>query len=195
MRRFIQPPALAGLAVVCLGLAACDEPTASRIADENVVSIEADQVIYDMDDYLLADGVRTGRITADTAYVFQDSAVTHMWGVEMVLYHGDGSERARVTSETGTLNQRTEEMVARGDVILLVDGGVRRVESPELHYDPNRDRIWSDSASVYQAAGRRTSGTCFRSDLDFQDLTVCNIRGSAQVPRQDPAGGGGGGEP
>ena len=46
------------------------------------------------------------------------------------------------------MNERTEEMVARGDVVLIVHSDGRRIESPELHYDPNRDRIWSDSTTV-----------------------------------------------
>ena len=53
---------------------------------------------------------------------------------------------------------------------------------------PGAERIWSDSATVYTDEGRVTRGSCFRSNLDFTNLEVCAIRGSAGVRRE---GGGG----
>lgn len=168
----------------------CEGPTETRLADENLVSIEADQVIYGMEDYLTTDGIRNGVIRADTAYVFNDSSEIRMWDVEMTLFHDDGRERARVTSERGTLHRDTEEMVAYGNVVLVMNEGAQRVESPELHYDPDRNRIWSDTTSSFIRDGRVTRGSCFRSDLEFTNYTICNIRGAAEIGRE---GGGGGG--
>jgi len=166
---------------VLAGLVGCQEPTESPLVDESLVNLQADAVFYDMEDHLTTDGVRSGLIRADTAHMFQDSAKVHMWGVEMILFHADGSERARVTSLRGVLDRRTQSMVARGNALLTLDEGRRYVESPELHYDPDTERIWSDSNSVYTNGGRVTRGTCFRSNLEFTNLTVCNIRGAAEI--------------
>lgn len=168
---------------------ACEEPTATPVAEDALREMQADAVMYGMQDYLTTEGVRSGLIEADTAYVYNDSSVVKMWGLDMTLFEEDGSQRARVTAERGTLHRRSEQMLAQGDVVLVVDQGRRRVESPELHYDPTNERIWSDSNSVYIENGRTTGGTCFRSDLDFQNLTVCNIRGNADFGRGESGGG------
>lgn len=181
---------LAALLVSALG--ACDDVQPTLVADQTLVGIDADAVLFDMEDYLTNEGVRSGVIRADTAHVYNDSSEIQMWGVEMTLFNEDGGERAHVTSEEGTLHSVTEEMTARGNVVLVMNQGAQRVESPELHYDPSGDRIWSDSNSVFtREDGRVTRGTCFRSDLSFTSYSVCNIRGSAGAIRDDPGSGGG----
>ena len=171
---------------VCIG--GCEDVQPTLVADETLVGIDADAVLFDMEDYLSSEGVRSGVVRADTAHVYNDSSEIRMWGVEMTLFHEDGSERAHVTSEQGTLDSVTEEMTARGNVVLVMNQGAQRVESPELHYDPAGDRIWSDSNSVFTRDGRVTRGTCFRSDLSFTTYSVCNIRGSAGAIRGDGPG-------
>ena len=171
---------------VCIG--GCEDVQPTLVADETLVGIDADAVLFHMEDYLSSEGVRSGVVRADTAHVYNDSSEIRMWGVEMTLFHEDGSERAHVTSEQGTLDSVTEEMTARGNVVLVMNQGAQRVESPELHYDPAGDRIWSDSNSVFTRDGRVTRGTCFRSDLSFTTYSVCNIRGSAGAIRGDGPG-------
>jgi hypothetical protein len=57
-------------------------------------------------------------------------------------------------------------------VILTVDDGNRRVESPELNYEPNGDRIWSDSLTFMYEEGVVIEGMGFSSDLDFRQMRV-----------------------
>lgn len=172
----------------------CQAPTDTPLADEELMNLDADGVMYGMEDYITSNGIRSAVIRADTTYQFNDSSVVHMWGVDMTLYHDDGRERAHVTALRGRLHDRTQEMTAMGDVVLtILDAeGDQRVLSPELTYNPNREEIFSDSASVWIRGGRSTSGTCFRSDLSFENITVCDIRGSADVGPGQGRGGGGG---
>ena len=54
----------------------------------------------------------------------------------------------------------------------------RVIETSELFYDPNRDRIWSDSTTVQTLAnGQVARGTAFESDLEFRNVRIENIRG------------------
>lgn len=179
-------PLVAALAVAAT---ACQEPPATPVADETIASMEADQVAYGVENYLTADGIRSALIVSDTAYVFNDSSTVLLWGVDMTLYNDDGSRRARLTSSRGRLNERTEQLTAWGDVVVVVEEGNRRIESPELHYDPQGNEIWSDSASTMIQNGRATRGSCFRSTLDFTNTTVCDIRGAADVSREARPGG------
>jgi len=162
-----------------LTVAACDGPTDTPVASDDLLGVEADQVIFGMTSYLSASGVREGRIMADTAYFFTDSSAVRLRGMEVVFYHADGRERATVRAREGELDQSTDRMVARGDVVLVIHEDRRRIETAELHYDPARDRIWSDSATTQTLADGSTSrGTSFRSDLAFQNFRLENPRGA-----------------
>jgi arabinose-5-phosphate isomerase len=168
------------LAVLALG--ACGERAATPVASEDIQGMTSDMVGFGTDTYLTTNGVRTGAIKADTAYFFEDSTVVHMRGVDMAIHTEQGAVRATVTARRGRYDERSQQMHAVGDVVLILPNENRRVESGELYYNPNDGRIWSDSATTYhQANGQITRGTCFNSDLSFTNIFVCNIRGAADV--------------
>ena len=178
-----KPIALAAVALaVPLLLLACSGPEDTPLASADVQSIGADQVIYGMSSYLTASGVREGRVVADTGYVFYDSATVKLRGMRLVFYNADGTERATVTAQSGQLNENTDRMVAYGNVVLIVHADGSKIETAELNYDPNQDRIWSDSATVRTMAnGSVTRGTAFESDLDFKNVVIRNIRGGGNI--------------
>ena len=171
----------ASLAVTLL-LTACDGSTDTPLASADVQGIGADLVQYGMVSYLTASGVREGRVQADTGYVFYDSATVKLLGMRLVFYNTDGTERATVTADAGELDEHTDRMVARGHVVLIVHVDGRRLETAELRYDPDQDRIWSDSATVQTMAdGSVTRGSAFESDLDFKNVVIRNIRGGGNI--------------
>jgi LPS export ABC transporter protein LptC len=168
------------MVVVVLGIvAACDGPTETPIAGGDLLGVDADQVVFGMTSYLSASGVREGRVMADTMFMFNDSSSVLLRRMEVVFYDEDGRERATITALSGEMDQSTDRMVARGNVVLMVHQDRRKIETPELHYDPVRDRIWSDSTTVQTLAdGSVSRGTAFRSDMTFQNMRVENPRGA-----------------
>lgn len=168
---------------IVLALAACGSDAATPVASEEQLSMTSDAVGYGTQTTLTsAEGIRSGLIKADTAYFFEDSATVHMRGVAMTIFTEQGAVRATVTAKGGEYMQRDQRMHALGDVVLVFPNDNRRVESGELYYNPSDGRIWSDSATTYHnERGETTRGSCFNSDLEFKNLTVCNIRGSAEI--------------
>jgi hypothetical protein len=54
------------------------------------------------------------------------------------------------------------------------------LRSQEIHYDPNIDRIWSDSATTrILKNGSETRGSAFESDIEFTNVRILNVRGDA----------------
>ncbi len=161
-------------------LTACQQPLNTPVADSTLQEMEADNVIFGMTSYLSSTGVREGRVQADTAYMFADSSVVQLRQMEITFYDEEGREVATVTGLRGRWSPESDEWVARGDVELFVHTDSSQLESQEIHYDPNRDRIWSDSATVQTMPdGTVTRGTSFQSDLDFNNVRIENIRGGA----------------
>jgi LPS export ABC transporter protein LptC len=169
------------IAFVCAVLAlagACDDPTNTAVAASDLMEIDADNVIYGMTSFLSASGVREGRVEADTAFVYADSARIYLRQMELTFYETDGRARATVTAIRGELDTNTDAMVARGDVVLNVHADGRVIKTSELMYDPQRNRIWSDSATTQILAdGRVSEGTAFESDMEFANIRIENPRG------------------
>jgi LPS export ABC transporter protein LptC len=179
--RLASMGAAAAVMVVAL-TTGCDKPVDTPVAAEAVQEITADMVTYGMTSYLTADGVRQGRVDADTAYLYNDSSEVSIIGMRVIFFDDDGRDRATVTADSGRLNQRTQRMLARGHVVLVVAADGRKIESAELNYDPDKDRIWSDSATVQTMRnGSVTRGTSFESDLEFKNVRIRNIRGGGDI--------------
>ncbi len=167
------------VAIAALGLIACEEEQSTPVANEFMQGVDA-PVVFGMTSFITVDGVREGRVQADTAFTYADSTKVDLRRMTVVFYDEEGRERATVAGRTGEWEQATNRMVARGDVVLRVHTDSSRIESAEIHYDPEIDRIWSDSATVRTLAdGTVTRGTAFESDIDFTNVRVLNIRGGA----------------
>lgn len=178
---------LASALLVSIAVVACGEDQTTPVGSPPLLETGADMVIQGMTHNITLEGVREGELVADTAFYYRDSTIYHLRNPELKLFVANtGVERARVTAERGRFNPNTREMLAQGNVILLITEGNKRIESQELNYNPNGDRIWSDSATVMREPGRVTEGMGFQSDLDFRRTVV----GPGSITN---TGGGGGG--
>ncbi len=176
----MRPPRrLLAATLAALALGACEEEQIAVAANEFMQGIDA-PVVFGMVSYLTANGVREGRVQADTAFTFADSTKVDLRVMVVTFYDESGRERATVRGRTGEWNQDTDRMVARGDVELLVHTDSSTLRSQEIYYDPDSDRIWSDSATVRTLAnGTETRGSAFESDIEFTNVRILNVRGDA----------------
>lgn len=170
------------LVLATIVAAACSEELNTPVADEELQSMEADYVAFGMVSFITANGVREGRVEADTAYVFEDTGLANLHQMEIVFYEeATGREQATVTGRAGEWNRETNRMVARGDVVLFLYSDSSTIESQEIYYDPGLERVWSDSATVRTMKdGSVTSGSAFESDMSFENIRIQNARGGVR---------------
>lgn len=183
MPTLLTPTARVGLlaALTLLGAAACSTEINTPVAGDDIQSMAADYVVFGMLSYITTEGVRAGRVQADTAYIFEETSSADLHQMQIVFYDEDGNESATVTGTEGEWSTESDRMVARGNVLLLIHADSSTIESPEIHYDPGVDRIWSDSATVRTMAdGSVVSGTAFESDIAFENLRIQNMRGGTR---------------
>lgn len=157
---------------VSLALGACTDEMSTPIASPELLETGADVVIFDLESVITVEGVKEGEVFGDTAFFFNDSTFYMLRNPTLVLFDELGAQRARVVAERGTMNMNTDALTAQGNVVLTVNEGNRRVESPELNYEPNGDRIWSDSFTTMYEEGVVIEGMGFSSDLDFRQMRV-----------------------
>jgi LPS export ABC transporter protein LptC len=160
------------IAVVAAACGRGDDPVAERLGD-----LPADQVVFDIEYYMNDLGVLRAHLRADTAYVWEDSARTVLFPVELTLYDRNGAESAHLTADEGEVDTGTNNTVARGNVVLVTTAGDRRIMTEELHYEPRRGRIWSDVHTVMLEGDTRLEGAGFRANNEMTDVEVFESTG------------------
>lgn len=160
---------LAGLA-----LAACGSQSTTPGAVADAAQLPADQVVFELRHNMTKDGVRTGVLNSDTAFLYESNRRMDLRGVSLRFFSDTGVESGVLTSDAGQYDVGTGSFVARGDVVLITQGpdGERRLETEELHYDVEQDRLWSDVPFVLREGGSTTRGSSFESDAEFRNWSV-----------------------
>jgi len=168
-------------ALVAIAAAACNNPTASNTSTYD--ALPADQVLVGVTHNMTVAGVRSAKLIADTSFMFNDSATVQLRNVNLELYDENGGLKATLTSKTGSLDQRTRKMIARGDVVLKVQGANgRTVWTEELNYDPQNHQVWSEKKTrTRMANGSESGGAGFRSDDQFRNFSIDRPTGSIKV--------------
>ncbi len=164
------------LAVLATTTPACgrnDDPTAGS----DFRDLPADQVVSDLRMDIKDMGELRARLHADTAYIWEDSAKTLMFPVDLKLYDEDGAETAHLTADEGEHYARDNRMRARGHVVLVTTEGDRRILTDELHYDPHLGQIWSDKPTVMFQGNSRVEGTGFKADDQMKNIQVFKSTG------------------
>ncbi len=166
---------------------ACTTKKQPPVDGKSALADSADQVIYNLRTTLTNQGVSRAQLQADTAYAFEDNTRYELDDVHTTFYTATGTKDGVLTSEHGTYNTRTSRMVARQNVVVVSEDG-RRLTTPELIYDQQRNELSSDSAFVMTEPNRRLEGIGFRSDPDMKNIQILKAAsGMAKGISTEPA--------
>ena len=160
-------------------LAACEQQTEPPVVGEDIATMGADQIMYEVEHFVTGNGIVRGKLVSDTAFMYEDSALVRVRPVDLTLYDEQGAVAGEVTAVSGVLNTRTQIMVATGNVIVQEIGG-DRIETEELHFDPNRDRVWSEVATTIYRDGSVLHGSGFTSNTELTDTRLDTPRGTVE---------------
>lgn len=165
------------LAAVLLVAAACGGAASDPMVAE-FQELPADQIMEGVEFSSTSAGVRSATLVSDTAYLFDDSTVMHLRGVDLEVYEETGRQTAHITSRTGVFDQTTQKMIATGNVVLTILGDGRKIETEELHYDPETRRVWSDvETRMTEQDGTVSTVESFTADDQFTNVQSRGARG------------------
>jgi len=150
---------------------ACTNKKLPPVEAHDPLADSADQVMYPARFNLTDQGLQRAHVDADTAYFFDDNNRMELQGVHATFYTATGAKDAVLTSRHGTTNTRTNNMIARKDVVVVSEDG-RRLTTPELIYNQQKNEISSDSAFVMTEPNRRLEGVGFRSDPNMKNIQI-----------------------
>ncbi|MDP9202681.1 MAG: LPS export ABC transporter periplasmic protein LptC [Gemmatimonadota bacterium] len=163
--------ALLVISLLAVASAACSSKKQPPVATHSPLADSADQVMYGARFKLTNEGLSRAQLQADTAYFFEDNTRIELENVHTTFFTATGAKDAVLTSQRGTYNSRTSNMVARKNVVVVSEDG-RRLTTPELIYNQQKNQISSDSAFVMTEPNRRLEGIGFRSDPNMKNIQI-----------------------
>jgi LPS export ABC transporter protein LptC len=165
---------------VVLLLAACTSKKQPIVAGHSPLADSADQIMYNSRFVLSDQGISRAQMHSDTAYFFDDNTRMEFENPNVTFFNSTGAKDAVLTARHGTYNNRTSNMIARKNVVVVSEDG-RRLTTPELIYNQQKNEISSDSAFVMTEPGRELSGIGFRSDPNMNNIRI--LKGASGIAR------------
>jgi LPS export ABC transporter protein LptC len=182
--------ALLVVAILATVSGACSSKKEPPVAAHSPLADSADQIMYGASFVLTEKGVAHAQMHGDTLYFFDDNTRIESEKPTITFFTSTGAKDAVLTALHGTSNTRTNNMIARGNVVVVSEDG-RRLTTEELLYNQGRNEISSDSAFVMTEPNRRLAGTGFRSDPDMKNIQILKgasglVRGVSTGPATTP---------
>jgi LPS export ABC transporter protein LptC len=170
---------------------ACSPKKQPPVAAHSPLADSADQVMYRLSFFLADKGVARAQLQSDTAYFFDENTRIELEHVNTTFFTETGAKNAVLTSDRGTYNSRTSNMIARKNVVVVSEDG-RRLTTSELMYNQQANQISSDSAFVLTEPNRRLEGVGFRSDPEMKNIRILKgatgiVKGVSTQPTVAPA--------
>jgi LPS export ABC transporter protein LptC len=173
-------------AVAFVASSACSAKKEPPLAAHSPLADSADQVMYGVTFNLTDKGVQHADLHADTAYFFDENTRIELEKVHTTFFTVTGAKNAVLTSQRGTYNSRTSNMIARKNVVVDSEDG-RHLTTQELKYNQQLNEISSDSAFVMTEPNRRLEGIGFRSDPDMKNIKILKqVSGVARAITTQP---------
>jgi len=166
--------AAAALAMAALVLAAalmgCAEDDPEQVADQKSKPLP-DQVISEFGLTETSMGRKDWHMEAEKAYVFERRNILETDVVEVTFFDEDGSVRSVLKADYARLNRGTDDMEARGNVVVTGADGVK-LETEALNWQSETRQIASDDSVTVYRNDDILSGWGFRGDPDLGSFRI-----------------------
>jgi LPS export ABC transporter protein LptC len=115
-----------------------------------------------------------------------DTDVVRLDAVRLVIFDSLGAEVVRLRADEGEFNHIGPELIARGNVVVDVVDGDRRLLTEELRFLPEEDRIWSPVRSTLIRPGLHLEAERFSADSGFHTFEMWGARGTFKFDPPEP---------
>ena len=179
MKPSIRFVSLCLCAAVPAVFAACG-PTDHGVAAAGVVADSADQTMFGLSQILTNDGVKQAYLQADTAFMYEASGRVDLRHVKVTFYTAMGDPESVLTGLTGTYWTRTNQMSAKGSVVVVRTADQAKLRTEFLEYDPDKNQVRTDQPYVADKGAQHIEGDHgFICDPGFTNCTTVGARGNA----------------
>lgn len=141
--------------------AACTDTKTPPVTGRSIAD-SADQVLFGANFILTTNGVQRGDLTADTAFVLDETTRFDLRKAHVNFTSETGAPEGTMDAHRGVYSTRTQILEGWGDVLVkLVDG--RTLKSPHVIYNQVTHQISSDTSYALTRGPDTQSGIGFTS--------------------------------
>lgn len=160
-----------------LSLVACsktnEEPSGPKADSEQL----PDQESWQSTIIITKDGRRMAEVWAGYIASYNKKNETVLKdSIHVDFYNQEGNHNSVLTADEGVVYDQTNNMVARGNVVVVSDSGIV-LETKELKWDNQRQKIISDVPVIFTSEKEKLQGDSFISDPDLKNYEIKNARG------------------
>jgi LPS export ABC transporter protein LptC len=94
-------------------------------------------------------------------------------------FYRDGKHESYLTADSGMVNDKTEDIVAIGNVVMVSDSGFTAY-TDSLFWLNDSDKVYTNSAIQIYSEEDTLYGTNFVSDVKFENWTIFNPLGKTR---------------
>ncbi len=161
-----------GLAVSLVLAAACmcsrEEPGGQRVQGDKPLP---DQVISDFRITETASGKKEWKMAASRAYIYDSRGLLETEEMEVEFFDEEGRVKSTLVADRGVINRGTDDMEARGNVVVTGNSGVT-LETETLLWMSKTRQIMSDDSVRVLRGGDVLTGVGFRGDPDLGSFEI-----------------------
>lgn len=150
---------LALAAAIVTGVA-CTDTKQPPVTSGPSAADTADQVLYQAEFFLTTNGIQRGDLTADTAYVLQETTRFDLRHPFVKFTTETGAPDGTMEAKHGLYSTNTQALEGWGDVVIkMVDG--RTLRSPHVVYNQVTGVLSSDTSYTFSRGQDTQSGIGF----------------------------------
>jgi LPS export ABC transporter protein LptC len=170
-------------AAVLLAASGCSQEQPGEKAAERNKPLP-DQVISDFSITETASGKKEWNMKARRAYIYDSRNLLEAENMEVEFFDEEGRVKSRLVANAGRINRATDDMEARGDVVVTSSSGVK-LETETLLWQSDTRQIMSDDSVKVVREGDILTGVGFRGDPDLGSFEILkNMK--ATIRAQEP---------
>jgi len=136
-----------------------------------------DQESWESTIVITRDGRKVAEVWAGyIAYYKKKQQTVLKDSIHVDFYDREGNHNSVLTAREGVVFNRTNDLLARGNVVVVSDSGVV-LQTEELRWDNRRQKIISDVPVIFTTQTDTIEGDSFISDPDLNRYEIRNPRG------------------
>lgn len=177
---------LKALIVTSLFVTGCTSEEESSSNGTSLTGLIPDQESWNSTIILSQSGVTSAVISANHLMKFERKGITQIDGdLKVDFYNRDGTHSSVLTADKATVDEKSEDLRAIGNVVVVSDDG-SKLETDELIWDNSRRKIFANGQVTIKTQGGIEKGIGFESDPDLKRWTMREVVGSSEEEVEIP---------
>lgn len=169
--------------VLILSIVSCDidfEGKQEAVARNKAAEIhdKPDQIANDVEVLFVDSSFTKAILIAKKARVYNDRYETFLdSSLKVTFFERNSSETSILTADSARIDDRTKNMLARGNVVVVAESKGRKLETEMLEWDNLRQKIYSTVFVTITTPTEIINGFGFESDPNLNEYKINRVSG------------------